>query len=145
MPQDIQRQYLKKPRDARKPQETKEMSISVAKVPFFQKQNLKMYEYIDIAANLEYLKLPGQTNVCTIGEEGDLFYIILTGSCSIWVPVSAAQMKQVFADFKRKVEETNDQLNYHEAPKDLPFDFEFVSDGRDDLYNKKKSGVQITP
>jgi hypothetical protein len=76
------------------------MSISVSKVPFFQNRNLKMYEYMDIAANLDYLKLPGNTNVCTVGEEAEHFYIILSGSCSIWVPVSAGQMKKVFADFK---------------------------------------------
>jgi hypothetical protein len=44
-----------------------------------------------------------QTNVISIGEEGDIFYIILTGSCSVWVPVSATQMKKVFNDYRAAV------------------------------------------
>jgi hypothetical protein len=78
--------------------------MTVSKVEFFKKQNLKPYEYIDIAYNLGYLKQPMQSSVISIGEEGDSFYIILTGSCSVWVPVSAMQMKKIFYEYRALVD-----------------------------------------
>ena len=73
-------------------------------------------------------------------DKGDIFYIILTGSCSVWVPVSATQMKKVFYDYRESVANTHEFMSFNETPKELPFDIEFVSDGRDNRYSNKGSG-----
>ena len=38
------------------------------------------------------------------GDEGDLFYLILKGKVSVWVPVPHRQMKQPLEKFKEIVQ-----------------------------------------
>ena len=41
----------------------------------------------EICSRLEYLPKPKDSLVVKYGDKGDLFYIILRGRVSVWVPV----------------------------------------------------------
>lgn len=122
------RMKLKIPFEYRKPNDAKETSTIVSELPFFKKYNLKPQEYNDIAINLQYAIRPPHANVITLGEEGDIFYMILKGECSVWVPVSIDQMKLTYKKIKEAVEKTYETLEYGNLPEILPFDLEFVDD-----------------
>lgn len=122
---EIERQLLKTPRDLRMISEQQEIAVIVQQVPFFQKQGLKPAEFLDISINMDYCKLPKNANVVKAGDEGDQFFIVLSGKVSVWVHVSDSEMKKIFDLIKKKI--VDQRMPWDDAK----FDIEFVSDGRE--------------
>jgi hypothetical protein len=80
---------------------------------------------MDISINMDYCKLPKNANVVTAGDEGDRFFIVLSGKVSVWVHVSDIEMKKIFDLIKKKI--FDQRMPWDGAQ----FDLEFVSDGRE--------------
>ena len=60
---------------------------------------MKEQEITEVCTGLEYQRMQDQSFVIRYGEEGDRFYIILTGCVSVWVPMQHADMKAPLAKF----------------------------------------------
>ncbi len=68
-------------------------------VSFFKERKLKEFEMQDIVANLKLVKKEQGAVICKFGDEGEDFFIILKGRCSVWVPVSNANVVLLLNDF----------------------------------------------
>jgi len=55
-------------------------------IKFFKDLKLKPHEMNEVCAGLKYDYCPKDSFVINYGEQGDMFYIILKGKVSVWVP-----------------------------------------------------------
>ena len=55
------------------------------------------------AREIEYACQPKNSFVIRYGEAGDLFYIILRGRVSVWVPMSFQQMQRPIKKFRTHI------------------------------------------
>ena len=57
------------------------------------------------------------------GDEGDLFYLILQGSVSVWVPVAPELMKEPLKKFQEMLKSEKESKNVYRRPTKLAFKF----------------------
>lgn len=72
----------------------------MADISFFKKRKLKQHEINEVCNGLEYMCLPKDSFVLKYGDEGDLFYIILKGRCSVWIPTTIQDMRKPMHQFQ---------------------------------------------
>lgn len=53
---------------------------------------MKDKDILEICFGLRYQQSPAGKTECRFAEEGDTFYIILSGKCSVWLPISNDKM-----------------------------------------------------
>jgi hypothetical protein len=56
-----------------------------------------------VVGNLKLVKKEHNTIVCRFGDEGEDFFIILKGRCSVWIPVSNANVVPLLNEFISKI------------------------------------------
>jgi hypothetical protein len=54
---------------------------------------MKDKDILEICYGLRYHQSPPGKNECRFAEEGDTFYIILSGKCSVWLPIANDKMR----------------------------------------------------
>ena len=78
---------LSKPAEQRSTYELRNLVPLISDIAYFSKLKLKPYELNEVCSGLEYKTVTKDSFVINYGEQGDLFYIILKGKVSVWVPV----------------------------------------------------------
>lgn len=91
---------LSKPAEHRSTYELRNLVPLISDIAYFNKLKLKPYELNEVCSGLEYMKKTRDSFVINYGEEGDLFYIILKGKVSVWLPASFDQMRQPIKRFR---------------------------------------------
>ena len=80
----------------------------MADIEFFKQRKLKAHEINEVCNGLEYQCMPKNSFVLKYGQEGDLFYIILKGRCSVWIPVSIEDVRRPMQQFQDQVRISKD-------------------------------------
>ncbi len=78
---------LSKPVALRTVSDSKQMLPLLNKNKFFQNLKLKEPDLLEITNFLQYKHITKETVEIRCGDEGSIFYIILNGLVSVWVPV----------------------------------------------------------
>ena len=65
-----------------------------------------------------------------------MFYIVLSGQCHVWVPVSIQQMKLTFKKLSESVMRTQSLLENGHLSESLPFELAFIDDGQNEKNSK---------
>ena len=64
---------------------------------------MKDKDIVEICYGLKYLQSsPGKTE-CRFGDLGETFYIILSGKCSVWLPIANDKMKVPVSNFFQSI------------------------------------------
>lgn len=79
---------LSKQAEQRSTFELRNLVPLIADIGYFKQLKLKPYELNEVCSGLEYQAMPKESFVIRYGEEGDMFFIILKGRVSVWVPMS---------------------------------------------------------
>ena len=85
---EVQKKTLKAIRKDKKSKEDLELIIYMLKSsPFFKNQNIKENQELnEIANSLNYQYVTANESVFRYGDEGDRFYFLLRGKCSVHIP-----------------------------------------------------------
>ena len=70
----------------------KKLSQLIKPLKFFKALKLKERELFDICMFLERQETPRDTNIISYGDYGDVFYLMLRGSVSVWTPVANSRI-----------------------------------------------------
>ncbi len=55
------------------------------------------------------------TKIVEFGEMGKLFYVIISGSCDIWVPVAHKEIKLIIKDFIKRCQSFTDPSFFQDS------------------------------
>jgi hypothetical protein len=75
------------PKDDRLTQEQKSLNAFLRELKFFKSRKMKDRDIADICDRLKIAHSVKTTYEVIFGDKGDLFFIILKGNCSVWVPI----------------------------------------------------------
>lgn len=84
---DLISEVFKKPAALRVPAEYKQIAPLLSDVKCLKKLNLKEIDLYEVYSGLKYREVPKDTTEIRYGEVGKVYYIILKGHCSVWVPL----------------------------------------------------------
>ncbi len=79
---------LKKQDTVRTAAENKLIVPLIQEIKFFKDHNLKEADLLEVISGLRYKEVSKGTYEMRYGDIGKIFYIILTGEVSIWVPIA---------------------------------------------------------
>ena len=85
-------------------------------ISFFKERKLKQHEMNEVCGGLEYSSKPKNAFVIRYGEIGDLFYIILKGRVSVWVPMMPDKMRRPIQKFKEMLRNKTDRPDDFKFP-----------------------------
>lgn len=109
----------------------------MSKISFFKQRKMRVQDVTEICSSLQYEYKPKSSVVIRKDEEGDLFYIILRGRVSVWVPIINAEMKKPINYFK-------DQLKKLKAGQELTnCEFRFPVSIAKIMFKKKALAAEI--
>ncbi len=66
--------------------------VKFFKERFYKDNQLNEVDFYEVISGLKYKQVKADTAEIRYGEPGDLFYIILSGVCSFWIPISTCEM-----------------------------------------------------
>lgn len=69
----------------RRLEDLQELSELVKNIKFFKDLNLSNNDLCDLMLNCHFQKVDKNENVFDIGDEGETFYIIIRGICSVLI------------------------------------------------------------
>jgi len=110
---------LKKDREARKGSDLKSLVPLMREIKFFKDRKLKDKEITEVCYGLKYEHHEPDVFPCKFGDEGDQFYIILKGKCSVWIPMPYDQMKKPVHELKVAIRHDS----VHEGTEPLSFNY----------------------
>ena len=97
---------LSKPAEQRSTYELRTvLTPLMADIAFFKERKLKPHDIQEVCVGLQYLSKPKNSFVIKYGEEGDMFYIILKGKVSVWLPVPLHEMRKPMRNFSKLIKE----------------------------------------
>jgi hypothetical protein len=105
---DLIRSILELPTARRSQYQHQQLVVFFSQLTFFRERDTNLRALSDFVSKFELLYLPASKCVMKHGDSGDLFYIILRGQVSIWLPIPKKKHSHYFSVFQKSDPDASD-------------------------------------